>query len=87
MPDPTTLIAGLIAILTTGSAAGAFYKILTWMTSDKPKLHSHSEVVGLQERIADLEKANDDLLAANATANATLAALVQAGRTGRASTR
>lgn len=84
MPDPTTLIAGLIAILTTGSAAGAFYKVLQWITGDKPKLHSHSEVTGLQTQIADLKEANEALREANATANATLSALIQAGRTGHA---
>lgn len=75
--------ADLISLIATGGAAGAFFYVLKWIVDGK--LHSNSELAGKDAQIADLKAANTDLIAANVTANATLAAVISAGRTGHAS--
>lgn len=52
--DPT--VTSIITLLTVGGAAGAFYVILRWLIDGK--LHTHSEVEGLQRDKADLLAVN-----------------------------
>lgn len=77
MPNDPLSIAAL------GSAAGAFFYVLKLLVDGK--LHTNSEVAGKDKQIADLLAINVRLAEANEAANATLAAIISAGRTGHAS--
>jgi len=49
---------GIIQIVTTAGAAGAFFLVLKWIVDGK--LHSDSETKGLREDKADLLRINEE---------------------------
>lgn len=59
----------LLSIITIGGAAGALLLVLKYLTDKPPKLHTHSEVEGLQQDKADLLKITKGLTESLRTSN------------------